>query len=558
MVSWNANANANPNPARDKPLLLQVLPVVVSTAALAMLVVSLSSFWCDAKKATIGAISGHEKGKDATTARTLHDDDNNLAIYHELGVKPPHNSTKVVEPGFGIKLPLARWSWMLHGRFLPLLHFFERGRPDDVFVNLRVLWCKLLISLDSTSLAYEGRNVVPPTRRSTGNHKNKNVCASGADDNQLYATYRMLPPYSIKWALRYLGLWRIFPRWMHANIELRIVYLQTALEKVFESKQHRQQQNNPTDNHGNTLSLPDTTHTLGDRIQDLDDRSDQLGSDAADRDGSEYFCVIVLGGGYDPRGAKLSASSSKHSNVQRVYELDLPEVVDSKRRILLRAGFDVVDDCGDASCKDDNDCNQGNNGRKHGVRLEGVDLNDDAGVDRVLDKIRDELVAMSASPSYNILQDVDTSTTSVATKDSFPPDGKIQWRVVLISEALLLYLDPGKAERILEGVSERFRGKNCKDYNYDCSFNGAIFVFADRLMRNNRIKTNGAPPPQPPPTTTATTRRRMTLPTSPDEIEKEKSEVEEWLRDRGWELNEVLLKPGATRHLGIATTVSAD
>ena len=275
---------------------------------------------------------------------------------------------------------------------------------------------------------------------------------------------RPLPPLSIKWALRHLQLWRVFPRWMHANIELRSAYLQTALEKVLSSHQ--------------SLQKEDELHT----------------------------CVIVLGGGYDPRGAKLFTN---YSNVECVYELDLPEAVDSKRRLLLRAGFDVL--------LEENDKPTAN----RGVRLEGVDLNDDDGVDRVLDQIRDELLSHSKNGPSN------------------------KWRVLLISEALLLYLDPGKAEHILKGISERFGGNNTNS-----SFQGATVVFADRLMRHT--ENSGHHSDAISAAGSKRSRRSMALPATQEAIQQETAKLRTWLVESGWELTELLFKPGATRHLGIA------
>ena len=295
---------------------------VASAAALALLALSSSSssFGCEAKDAIAGANS------NSTTSKNKEDHSSNdfpIEIYDKLQVRPPHDSTKLIKLPLGFQLPLARWSWKVHGKLLPLLHSFEPGRPDDVFVNLRVLWCKLLISLDPKSMAYEGTTTSD------------------------YATYRMLPPLSIKWAIRHLGLWRLFPRWMHANIELRIVYLQKALVKVLDNTSKTALQEVPNESNANN------------DIQ---------------------TCVIVLGGGYDPRGAKLL---SGHTTVQRVYELDLPQVIHSKRQLLLRAGFDVA-----ANDEDIGNGNTASSNTNNGVRLEGVDLNDDDGVDRVLEKIR--------------------------------------------------------------------------------------------------------------------------------------------------------------------------
>ncbi len=359
----------------------------------------------------------------------------------------------------------------------------EPGRPKDVFVNLRVLWCKLLISLDPKSIAYEG---MKPSMCCSD--PNTSIAYEGSTTNNelppvyyYYATYRMLPPISIKWAIRYLGLWRVFPRWMHANIELRVVYLQTALKQILEN-------------------FNSSTSMQQQRLQE-----------AGHKEWGERTCVIVLGGGYDPRGTELLLSS--RNNVQRVYELDLPQVVDSKRKLLRRAGYGVKNNNDD----DDHEMDVMPNALK-GVQLEGVDLNDEDGVDRVLDKIRNELTTTS-------------ETNRRPTK----------WKVLLVSEALLLYLDPGKAEHILRGVSERFRFSNAND----CPFQGASFVFADRLMRHTDTTPAAA---------SKQSRRSMALPTSREEMEHETALVRSWLSETGWELNELLFKPGATRHLGIATT----
>jgi hypothetical protein len=466
------------------------------SAALALVALSSSAsfLWRDAKTTTAGS---------ATAA------DNSLGIYRRLGVQPPHTTGRVLRVGLGIEFPIARWAWKVHGRLLPLLHVFEERPPGDVFVNLRVLWCKLLISLDPGSPAYEGE---PSGKKRQDKH----------DDQQLYATYRMLPPYSIKWALRYLGMWRIFPRWMHANIELRVVYLQTALEKVLGS----QHQKNPPKDEGATL--PENA-APSQNTKDGLVASDKRGYV---NDSSESICVIVLGGGYDPRGATLSIRFGPLSNrrspharrfVQRVYELDLPKVVESKRRLLVRAAFDVENGTGTDTGDDYNQCGSDTMYRNHGVRLEGVDLNDDAAVDRTLNKIRHDLIAMATE-----LSNAASSTT-----------GENQWHVVVISEAVLMYLEPGKTERIFEGVAERFRG-GCSGDHRAC-FGGASFVFADRLLRT---------------TQNSTTTRPVTISKTPDSIEREESEIRKWLRERGWELEELLLKPGSTRHLGIASTIS--
>jgi O-methyltransferase involved in polyketide biosynthesis len=184
--------------------------------------------------------------------------------------------------------------------------------------------------------------------------------------------------------------------------------------------------------------------------------------------------LIVLGGGYDPRAAKLLYDGQ----VDRVYELDLPPVVKSKRQLLTRAfaGFITEEFC-----------------------LEAVDLNDSEVVDRTLNKIETELKQIGPLSS---------------------------WHTIVISEALLLYLNPGVGGSILERLSRRF-GKKKRS--------AATFVFADRLELND-AKTNAM--------------------RDVDGTKVKSSHIRRWLLERGWMLQDFSTKSGATRHLGIATSSS--
>ena len=450
-----------------------------------------------------------------------------IHIYHRLGVRPPHNTTRVLQL-FGLQLPLSRWSWRIHGRILPLLHLFDGNRhkdrpPPDVFVNLRVLWCKLLTSLDPNSLAYEGQQ----RRRKRGHSNNSNAVADTAnqqEQQQLFATYRMLPPYSMKWTLRYLGLWRFFPRWMHANIELRTVYLNRALTKVLK------------------LNMPSAENNATSTISGIAENVDKCAVDKGAVD-TDNICVIILGGGYDPRGAKLSCCSPTTSNIRRVYELDLPVVVDSKRRLLRRAGFRVIDDDDNKDIVDSGFDRDRDRDRDNGVRLEGIDLNDDVAVDQVLDKIQQELISLSKLSEDNNSDDSNSKNCSSTTRRN-------RWRVVVISEAVLMYLKPGKADRILEGLSERF-GEDGPNNFYNAS---ASFVFADRLFRHNATANITSSENSVHDASTAADTAAKNVATAEGFTGMEESDVRQWLRDRGWKLQEFLSKPGATRHLGIATT----
>jgi O-methyltransferase involved in polyketide biosynthesis len=283
---------------------------------------------------------------------------------------------------------LNRWSWKFHGRLLPFMHWGDTIAVPDMYVNLRVLWCKALSSFHPHSPAvYEGG--------SSANNNNNSSCSNNCNH---FVTYRMLPPWT-RWPLKY-GWW-IFPRWMHANIELRTAYLNQIITQELK------------------------------RLQ------------ADHRHYQQKICILVLGGGYDPRGAKLLMSPSLP--VDRVYELDLPTVVQSKQALLDRAYRDH-----------DTWAQQ----KKNHFCGKAVDLNDNVAVDRVLDEIGKEL----------------------------QQDGKdfSGWYTIVISEAIFLYLQPGVASRILQRISIQFGNNN----NIG---GGASFAFADRLDLDSDITADSEP-----------------------------------------------------------------
>ncbi|MGK3757343.1 MAG: hypothetical protein ACI8RD_009657 [Bacillariaceae sp.] len=509
-------------------------------------------------------------------------------IYERLGVQPPNYNTARVLNIFGIiQLPISRWSWKIHGHILPILHFFDyygststssRSRssrsssissssprrrrpprpPPDVFVNLRVLWCKLLSSLDPNSLAYEGqgqgrfRRWQQQLKDEDEDEDNKSLLPM----LHYHATYRMLSPSPFKWTLRYLNLWKLFPRWMHANIELRTVYINNSLKKVIITR--------ITNNTNASNPSASTTSTIT-TSEDNDDEFDNHNDNGSDNDSDNNICFIILGGGYDPRGAKLAAATASppsppsssisydnndndndNDNRQQqqqqrsvarrriVYELDLPVVVESKQWLLRRAGFNattIIDNDYDNDEDEDEDDSKDNNNQV--VRLIPIDLNDDIAVDYALTKIQNELININISSSKL-------------------GDGSSCWHVVVISEAVLMYLKPGKADRILKSIAEKFGGSNNDNDNDDNGiddgddssdnggcFVGASFVFADRLIRYSNTNNDN-------------NNKDGTAEKSKDE---EESDISQWLSTNGgWKLQEFLLKPGATRHLGIATT----
>lgn len=272
---------------------------------------------------------------------------------------------------------LRRISWRTHGKILPLLHWKDEARAQDVDVNLRVLWNKVITSLDKNSPAYEPEQW----------------------------TFDMLP-WS-RWILRLVPI-RFFPRWLHANIELRTVYLNMAVDREIDQV------------------LP-----AGTKIR-----------------------IVTVGGGYDSRPTRLLA----WNRIQQAWELDLPHVTASKRTMLERLF-------------------QRRNIPINAPQLAGVDLND--------------------------LDLVQTTLEDIAKEDK-----RNEWHTILVSEAVLMYLDEGVPSKVLTMCRSVFGRKGT-----------VSLCFADRL--------EGVP-------------------------QEDEDVGRQFLSQAGWKLVDWLPKPGRACHMGIA------
>eukprot|EP00980_Cylindrotheca_fusiformis_P018323 scaffold5975_cov99-Cylindrotheca_fusiformis.AAC.8 len=222
--------------------------------------------------------------------------------YKILGVQPPSANSilrRLDHRLFGSKKRLEprlkRWVWKLHGKLLPLLHLLDKDYSPEQFVNLRVLWNKAISSLDSTSPVYE---------------KGK------------WTTYRMLPRFS-RWILRFIpSSW--FPRWFHANIELRTAYLNQAIanemERIRLSSHH-----------------PNNSTTNKKRIR-----------------------LVVLGAGYDTRSIRLLhlQEDDEGRRIDQAWEFDLPAIMNAKKSKMNRYYLESEE----------------NSARK--IEFVGIDLND--------------------------------------------------------------------------------------------------------------------------------------------------------------------------------------
>jgi hypothetical protein len=217
--------------------------------------------------------------------------------YEILGVQAPNtNSTlsRVCNKIFGTEheQSLKRWVWKLHGKLLPVLHIWDGDYAPELFVNLRVLWNKALSSVDPKSPVYEG--------------------------NQ-FRTYIMLPRSS-RWILRVIPA-RWFPRWYHANIELRTAYLNQAIDREI------------------------------DRISTLE-QSDSVSTR------TKKVLLVVLGAGYDVRSIRLLIDQHR---IEQAWEFDLPPVMEAKARMVQRRKLLNRDPLG-----------------QNAIQFVGVDLNEPA------------------------------------------------------------------------------------------------------------------------------------------------------------------------------------
>jgi hypothetical protein len=277
---------------------------------------------------------------------------------------------------------LKGWSWRWHGRLLPLLHGFQQ--TPDIKVNLRVLWNKALVSVDPQSLAYEAPD---------------------------YFTYHMLPRWS-RWILRLPSC--LYPRWFHANIELRTVYLNQAVRKEIEWIRTRNQQPPSGSEQQAQVLLSNTTISTNKKRMRIQ--------------------LIVLGGGYDTRSIRLLSNGS----VDRVWELDLPQVVESKAKLLQQLYQEVPSAAAAAATGDESTT---------AIRLEAVDLNQ-------LEHVKSILTRIHTNHNNNNHNNNHNDETSMHT--------------ILFSEAILMYLDKGVPAELLRLCGDIF-GTN------------SSFVFADRF-----------------------------------------------------------------------------
>ena len=385
-------------------------------------------------------------------------------IYDQLQVQPP---SSLAETSLVLK-KLRRHAWKIHGWLLPILHY---GIPDS-YVNLRVLWNKALISLDPKSPAYNNCNndcVQMATNDSNDDEDNENHSLM----EPRISAYHMLPKYS-RWILKVFQPY--FPRWMHANIELRVVYLSQAIQHELDYYYSHSRQ-----------EMQNTNKT------------------------KKKIRLVTIGSGYDTRSLELLLQSSKYP-IDEVWELDLPGVVESKQR-LLRNWIKKESRTTNSRKKNtrrEQQCGGGGEADnplsmllQDRYFLESIDLND-------LDQLQTMLRKITRTTAKERNGNVDDNDNDEQQQQQ--QQQQEEYVNILLSEAVLLYLDkPNNVVPQLMQVASQYFDSIC---------------FADRFFFVDDGKYNEKDP-------------RQTL--------------EQWLTENGnWKLIDLKLKPGATRHLGIA------
>jgi hypothetical protein len=358
--------------------------------------------------------TGRGLGDDSTTSTSTSTSSTNenenesssssYDIYKVLNVRPPS----------ACRVPRwKRWSWKLHSRLLPLLHVGTLP-PEDVFVNLRVLWNKALASVaDPKSPAHE------------------------ADDH--FPTYHLLPRLS-RWILFRAIPVGMYPRWFHANIELRTAYLNRALKDEIE---HVLQTTNKT-----SIEL------------------------------------VILGGGYDTRSIRTLYRYPR-TVIRRVWELDFESVVASKQRLLESSLYRQVPQLA-SSCRES-------------LRFRGVNLNQLEEVDSALAQIHQE-------------QQQD--------------EGDTRHHTIILTEAVLMYLDDGIPLQILQRCVDRFGASHVS------------WIFVDRLR--DLPEDDFSP---------------SSIANNDDLLSSRKVATDYLASLIGWQVVDWWIKPGATRHMGVARPI---
>lgn len=277
-----------------------------------------------------------------------------------------------VQPPIDAPASSYKRAWNMHRAAMPLLHFGDRCKPPDSSLSLMCLWWKALAANDPHSPAYDS-----------------------------YLTYDMLP-YLTRWLVG-PTFCKWFPRLHHANVEIRTAFLDRSVKHIVEGLVAKEEQPQQESSHN------DNDHQNRPKIR-----------------------LITLGGGYDARSIKFR----QEGLVDHAIELDLPNVVDAKRKLFSDPRL------------------QRRRQRRRDPSL----------------KLQSVLLLPDLYPvDLNQLSDVEAILTDLVVS----PDHEM-WHAIFLFEGVMIYLNEGVPHGLLNVCRNVLRKNN--------SSRGSL-VFADRLER---------------------------------------------------------------------------
>lgn len=337
--------------------------------------------------ALLSSSSSNDDPLDTTLAIRVIDD-----VAKHCRVQPPTDYRSIA----AVK-HIARWTWRRRVAVLKLLHWNDPLTPVDSCINLECLWWKALSTTDPQSPCFD-----------------------------TFMTYDMLPHPS-RWIVNNKVLRKLHPRWIHALLEVRMAYLNQAID--YEITRH--------------ITGSDTHY--------------------------QYIRIISLGAGYDVRSMRMLNNNRHHPNLKsklHCYEFDLPETIASKENLVQKRLLQRYQLRRRRRCNNNNNNNDDNNDNDDTFQtptMIGIDLNDTAEFQRQL-----HLIITNSSTSGS-----NSDTDSIRPKS---PNNK-DWHTIFVIEGVLMYLEPTKAVEILQ---------LCANVTTTTTTTGsASLCFADRLFEQS-------------------------------------------------------------------------
>jgi hypothetical protein len=209
----------------------------------------------------------HGNDPARTTSDETQDDEKNAlpssaVVAAKVGVAPGDAS-----PNPKKRKPAFYW----FRKLLTISQLLDPIKIPNSFLNYQCMWWKAMSGNDKKSIVFDGG-----------------------------LNFDLLPPLT-RWAVA-PPLVSFYPRFHHANVELRTAYLDSTMEKLMSA--------------WNDDPLRNNSHHSKQKIR-----------------------LILLGGGYDLRSFRMAqkfTSKDSGSRIEELIELDLPQVIQAKQLLLQR------------------------------------------------------------------------------------------------------------------------------------------------------------------------------------------------------------------------------